>query len=71
MPMLGQPESFIQVKEGFYDDAGNIGAGSKQFLQGRMDRYAAWVKKHAAYCAWRLASSRCARPMPPARMRAS
>jgi chromate reductase len=46
MPALGQPEAFIQMKEGLIDDSGNIGAGSKQFLQGWMDRYVDWVKKH-------------------------
>jgi len=48
VPTLGQPEVFIQVKDGLFDEAGNIGADSKQFLQGWMDRYVAWVKKHAA-----------------------
>lgn len=48
VPTLGQPEAFIHAKEGLFDDAGNIGAGSKQFLQGWMDKYVAWVKKHAA-----------------------
>ncbi|OGS99560.1 MAG: NADPH-dependent FMN reductase [Gallionellales bacterium RIFCSPLOWO2_12_FULL_59_22] len=48
IPTLGQPEAFIQVKEGLFDEAGNIGAGSKPFLQNWMDRYAAWVKKHTA-----------------------
>ena len=48
MPTLGQPEIFIQAKDGLFDDAGNIGADSKQFLQNWMDRYVAWVKKHAA-----------------------
>jgi chromate reductase len=47
-PTLGQPEAFIHVKDGLFDDDGNIGAGSKQFLQNWMDRYVAWVKKHAA-----------------------
>ncbi len=47
VPTLGQPEAFIQVKEGLFDENGNIGAGSKEFLQGWMDRYVAWVKKHA------------------------
>ena len=47
MPTLGQPEAFIQAKEGFFDDSGSIGPGSRQFLQGWMDRYVAWVKKHA------------------------
>jgi chromate reductase, NAD(P)H dehydrogenase (quinone) len=48
VPTLGQPEAFIQVKDGLFDESGNIGAGSKKFLQGWMDRYVAWVKKHAA-----------------------
>lgn len=48
MPTLGQPEAFVQNKEGLYDDAGNIGEASRKFLQGWMDRYVDWVKKHAA-----------------------
>ena len=48
VPTLAQPEAFIQAKEGLFDESGHIGAGSKQFLQTWMDRYAAWVKKHAA-----------------------
>ncbi|MEI6154160.1 MAG: NAD(P)H-dependent oxidoreductase [Deltaproteobacteria bacterium] len=48
VPTLGQPEAFIQVKDGLFDEAGNIGADSRQFLHNWMDRYAAWVKKHAA-----------------------
>jgi len=48
MPTLGQPEAFIQAKEGLFDEAGNIGQDSRAFLQGWMDRYVAWVKKHAA-----------------------
>ncbi len=47
VPTLGQPEAFIQAKEGLFDDAGNIGAGSKQFLQGWMNAFAAWVQRHA------------------------
>lgn len=48
VPTLGQPEAFIQVNDGLFDEAGNIGAGSKIFLQNWMDKYVAWVKKHAA-----------------------
>jgi chromate reductase len=48
MPTLGQPEAFIQVKNGLFDEVGNIGAGSRKFLQNWMDQYVAWVKKHAA-----------------------
>ncbi len=46
VPVLGQPEAFIHAKEGLFDESGNIGADSKQFLQNWMDRYVTWVKKH-------------------------
>jgi chromate reductase len=45
---MAQPEAFIQAKEGLFDENGDIGAGSKKFLQNWMDQYAAWVKKYAA-----------------------
>ena len=45
---LGQPEAFIQAKKELFDQAGNIGADSRHFLQDWMDRYVAWVKKHVA-----------------------
>ena len=48
MPTLGQPEAFIQAKEGLIDAAGNIGADSRAFLEGWIKRYAAWVAQHAA-----------------------
>lgn len=48
VPTLGQPEAFIQMRDGLFDGEGNIGADSKKFLQNWMDRYAAWVKKHNA-----------------------
>jgi chromate reductase len=48
VPTLGQPEAFLQAKEGFFDASGNLGADSRKFLQAWMDRYVAWVKKHAA-----------------------
>ena len=47
MPTLGQPEAFIHAKEGLFDAGGNIGADSRKFLQDWMDRYAAWVMRHA------------------------
>lgn len=46
MPTLGQPEVFVQAKDGLFDDEGNIGENSKKFLQSWVDSYAAWVKKH-------------------------
>ena len=46
MPTLGQPEAYLHVKEGFFDDAGNIAnAETRKFLHGWMDKYAMWVKK--------------------------
>jgi chromate reductase len=49
VPTLGQPEAFIQVKDGFFDEAGDIAsADTRKFLQEWMNRYVAWVKKHAA-----------------------
>jgi chromate reductase len=48
MPTLGQPEAFIQAKDGLFEADGSIGAASRQFVQGWMDRYLAWVRAHAA-----------------------
>jgi chromate reductase len=46
MPLLGQPEVYIQVKDGFFDEAGNIAnAETRKFLHGWMDKYVAWVKR--------------------------
>jgi chromate reductase, NAD(P)H dehydrogenase (quinone) len=45
---LGQPEAFIQVKEGLFESDESIVSGSRQFLQGWMDRYVAWVRTHTA-----------------------
>jgi len=48
VPTLGQPEAFIFVKDGFFDEAGDVSAGVKKFLQTWMDRYVAWIIKHSA-----------------------
>lgn len=48
VPTLGQPEAFIQVKDGLFNQDGSIGEGSIKFLQGWMDQYVALVKKHVA-----------------------
>lgn len=46
MPTLGPPEAYLQVKDGFFDDAGNIAnVDTRKFLHGWMDKYAAWVKR--------------------------
>jgi len=46
VPVLGQPEAFIQVKDGLFDADGELGQDSKVFLQNWMDTYVAWVKRH-------------------------
>jgi chromate reductase len=46
VPTLGQPEGFIHAKEGLFDADGNVGEGSKKFLQGWVDAYVGWVKQH-------------------------
>jgi len=49
VPTLGQPEAFIQAKDGLFDASGDLSAESAKFLQGWMDRYVAWVIKHAVH----------------------
>ncbi|BBJ24661.1 NADPH-dependent FMN reductase [Candidatus Nitrotoga sp. AM1P] len=46
-PTLGYPEAFVHVKDGLFDEVGDIGTASKKFFQNWMDHYVAWVKKHA------------------------
>jgi len=46
VPTLGQPEAFIQAREGLFDEAGNFAGSNMQFLQSWMDQYVTWVKKH-------------------------
>ena len=46
VPTMAQPEAFIQAKEGLFDANGDIGAASRKFLQGWMDRYAEWIIRH-------------------------
>ena len=47
MPTPEQPKAFIHVKDGLFDEAGDIGTASKKFFQNWMDHYVAWVKMHA------------------------
>lgn len=49
VPLLGQPEMFIQAKEGLFDEHGGIGPASLGFFQSWMQRYADWVRKHAVH----------------------
>ena len=47
VPTLGQPEAFVQAKEGLFDKDGGIGADSREFLQKWVSTYEAWVRRHA------------------------
>lgn len=48
MPTLGQPEVYLQVKDGMFDANGQlIKDDVRKFLQTWMDRYAEWVRAHA------------------------
>jgi chromate reductase len=47
VPTLGQPECFLQAKEGLFDASGGIGPDSREFFQGWMDRYVGWIKRYA------------------------
>ena len=49
MPTLGQPEAFVQNKEGLFDDKGHVAVEStREFLKGWVEKYVAWVKAHTA-----------------------
>jgi chromate reductase len=48
VPTLGQPEAFIQAKEGLFEPSGDIGAGSRKFLENWLQHYVSWVRRHAA-----------------------
>ena len=48
VPTMGQPEVFLQVREGTFDEGGNlISPDATKLLQRWMDRYAEWVKRFA------------------------
>jgi chromate reductase len=49
VPAMAAPEAFIHVTKDFFDGEGNFASpDTKKFLQGWMDKYVAWVRKHAA-----------------------
>ncbi len=48
VPTLGQPEMFLQAKEGFFAEDGSIASeDTRKFVKGFLEKYVAWVKKHA------------------------
>lgn len=46
MPTMGQPEAFIHARDDTFTGDGAIGEGSRTFVQGWVDRYVDWVKRH-------------------------
>lgn len=49
VPVLAQPEVFIQISEGLFDADGNISNDSTgKFLQKFIERYIAWIKRFTA-----------------------
>ncbi|MBC5767771.1 NAD(P)H-dependent oxidoreductase [Ramlibacter sp. GTP1] len=47
MPTLGQPEVYLQAKDGFFAADGSIAEGSRDFIQKWLDAYLAFVAEHA------------------------
>ena len=47
VPVLGQPEAFIQFKEDMFNADGSFGDNIKPFLQSWMNRYEDWVRTNA------------------------
>jgi len=46
VPVLGQPEAFIQATDDLFTAEGDIGPASRAFLQDWMDRFAEWIRRH-------------------------
>lgn len=46
MPTLGQPEMFLQAKDGFFNADGSVGEQSRAFLQTFVELFASWVAQH-------------------------
>jgi chromate reductase len=48
MPTLGQPEAFLQAKEGLFEADGRLNDSAGKFVGGWLQAYLAFVAKHAA-----------------------
>jgi chromate reductase len=48
MPTLNQPEAFVQWTDGLVTPDGRIGEASRDFLDGWMTAFLAWVARHAS-----------------------
>jgi len=47
VPTLGQPEAFLQAKDGMFDSHGGVDQSTGRFLQSWMDRYVNFVVQNA------------------------
>jgi chromate reductase, NAD(P)H dehydrogenase (quinone) len=45
--VLRQPEAYIQLRDGLFDENDTIGERSRPFMQNWMDHFVAWVKTHS------------------------
>lgn len=43
MPTLCQPEMFLQMKDGFFDESGDLSAASKKFVERWLDVMVQWM----------------------------
>lgn len=43
MPTLCQPEMYLQIKDGFFDESGNIGESSGKFIKSWLSHFLKWV----------------------------
>lgn len=49
LAVMGAPEAYLAFKEGLVDPDANVtDEGTRKFLQGFMDSFVAWVKRHRA-----------------------
>ncbi len=46
--LMGQPEMYLQFKEGLIDAEGNVGNDdTRKFLQGFVDKFSVWIERHS------------------------
>ncbi len=49
LSLMGQPEVYLQFKDGLIDNDGNVSVeGTQKFLKGFIDKFTGWVELHAA-----------------------
>jgi len=44
--VMRQPEAYLQVRDGMFNEDGSIGQASRQYLQNWMARYCAWIQEN-------------------------